>query len=62
MGTPLINRATKSRNKVNDRQAETRDLDFQTSVEILVAVTLLAFYCMLRFPEFGAVIAQYNQF
>jgi hypothetical protein len=62
MSIPLTNRAIQSQTKSNAPQAETSDFDFQTSVEIFVAAVLLTLYCVLRFPELGAAIVQYNQF
>lgn len=62
MSVPLSNRAIQSQTKRNAQQAETSEFDFQTTIEIFVAAVLLMLYCVLRFPELGAVIAQYNQF
>lgn len=62
MSVPRINRAIHSQTQSQAPQTETPDFDFQTSIEILIAAVLLTLYCILRFPELGALIAQYNQF
>jgi len=61
MVVPLITRAAQSA-KHGSRRVETSGANFHVVVAVCVIGFLLTLYCILRFPEFGAVIAQYNQF
>jgi len=56
----LISRAFQSPAKTRETDASGPDL--HVVVAFCLIGILLTLYCVLRFPEFGAVIAQYNQF
>jgi len=62
MPVPLITRATRSPAKHDSRKVETSGANLNVVVALCVIGFLLTLYCILRFPDFGAVIAQYNQF
>ena len=62
MIVPLITRALQPPAKAADRPVETSNHNLHTAVAFCVIALLLTLYGILRFPEFGGVIAQYNQF
>jgi hypothetical protein len=62
MPVPLITRMSQSPAKHGSREVETSGSNLHVVVAVCVIGFLLMIYCILRFPEFGAVIAQYNQF
>lgn len=62
MPVPLITRATQSPAKHDSRKVETSGANLHVVVALCAIGFLLTLYCILRFPDFGAVIAQYNQF
>jgi len=61
MIVPLITRAL-SPPKSGKHGAEGSHSDLHTAVAIFLNGLLLTLCVILRFPELGAVIAQYNQF
>ena len=62
MSAPLTDRAVQSRAKPDSRRSDIPGSDWCTGAELFVIAVLLMLYGILRFPELGAVIAQYNQF
>ena len=62
MPVPLITRSAQSPAKHDSRKVETSGSNLHMVVAVCVIGFLLTLYCILRFPEFGAVIAQYNRF
>jgi hypothetical protein len=62
MSVSFINHAIGSRPQADSRRGETPHIGVPTSISIFIAAILLTLYCVLRFPELGALIAQYNQF
>ena len=62
MRTLLIDRAMQSRAQPDDRPGEFTASDWCAIGELFAIAVLLTLYCIVRFPELGAVIAQYNQF
>jgi hypothetical protein len=62
MIVPLITRADQPPVKPAARPVETSNHNVHTVVAFCVIALLLTLYGILRFPEFGGVIAQYNQF
>ena len=62
MIVPLITRAVQPPVQSSSRDADTTGPNLHVVVAFCVIGILLTLYCLLRFPEFGALISQYNQF
>jgi len=62
MIAPLITRAVPSPVKVRSRETDASGLNLKVVIAFCLVGIFLTLYGVLRFPEFGAVIAQYNQF
>ena len=62
MTVPRTTRTAQSPAKHGRREVESSGANLHVVVAVCVIGFLLTLCCILRFPEFGAVIAQYNQF
>jgi len=57
----LITRALHSPEKSSVRHVENSGSNLHFVFVVCVIGLLLSLYCIVRFPELGAIIAQYNQ-
>jgi hypothetical protein len=57
----LIIRVLQLPTRFGNRQVETSGSGLHM-VLVSTVIALVTLYCILRFPELGAIIAQYNQF